>query len=138
MGLILAELPLQMSAATDGEERRRRLQQVLRFYMVAFVMIGVSAVLTTLGKRFEVWPGHPGFPSGHSAFAATCAVLIARYRGVWWWILCAPLIPLMMLGMVWNKAHSPIEVIAGAALGLALSFALTQVLLPLLKTRELR
>jgi len=76
--------------------------------------VGLAVVLAESGKRWEVWPGHPSFPSGHETFclaAMTClAVRDARWLG-----LGLPLSLAMAWALIAAGFHTPIEV-AGALL----------------------
>ncbi len=60
-----------------------------------------------------------GYLSGHTALAVTMAVVLTPYLGRWgrWavWVLAA----LVGLGRMYAGAHLPLDVVGGAALGLA-------------------
>ena len=68
-------------------------------------------------------PNNPSFPSGHSATSFACAALLA-------WLTPLPKVPLFALAAliassrVYNGVHYPLDVVAGAALGLAVATAL--------------
>ncbi len=76
--------------------------------------MGLAVALAEGGKRWQVWPGHPAFPSGHETLclaAATC--LVARDRR--WLGLGLPLSALQAWALVRGHFHTPVEV-AGALL----------------------
>jgi len=68
-------------------------------------------------------PNSPSLPSGHSATSFACAAMLA-------WLTPLPKVPLFALATliafsrVYNGVHYPLDVIAGAALGLAVATAL--------------
>ncbi len=68
-------------------------------------------------------PVSDSFPSGHSAVAFACAALLA-------WLTPLPNVPLFGLAAliafsrVYNGVHYPLDVLAGALLGLAVATAL--------------
>lgn len=76
--------------------------------------VGLAVGLAESGKRWEVWPGHPSFPSGHETFclaAMTCLVV----RDPRWLALGLPLSLVMAWALIAAGFHTPIEV-AGALL----------------------
>lgn len=84
------------------------------FWLRSALGIGLAVILAESGKRLEVWPGHPGFPSGHETLAlaaATC--LVVRDRRWLWAVLPLALIQAVLL--VIAHFHHPVEV-AGALL----------------------
>lgn len=68
-------------------------------------------------------PVSDSFPSGHAAISFTCAALLA-------WLTPLPKVPLFALAAliafsrVYNGVHYPLDVLGGAALGLAVATAL--------------
>jgi undecaprenyl-diphosphatase len=68
-------------------------------------------------------PGNPSFPSGHASTAFACAALLA-------WLTPLPAVPLFGLATliafsrVYTGVHYPLDMIAGAVLGLAVATAL--------------
>ncbi len=68
-----------------------------------------------------------GFPSGHAVFAFTVAGLLAPYLGRRGTIAVYGLALLNSLARVYLGAHNPLDVIAGAALGVAIAAGLNLV-----------
>lgn len=74
--------------------------------------LGLAVALAESGKYFQVWSGHPSFPSGHETFglcAATCLI----YRDRRWLVVVLPLTALLAWALVAAHFHRPIDV-AGA------------------------
>lgn len=65
-----------------------------------------------------------GFPSGHAVFAFTLAGLLAPYLGRRGTIALYGLALLNSIARVYLGAHNPLDVIAGAALGVAIAAGL--------------
>jgi undecaprenyl-diphosphatase len=59
------------------------------------------------------------FVSGHAAMAAVLAVVAAPWVPARWRVALWVLVGLVMIGRVYVAAHLPLDVICGAALGLA-------------------
>ena len=94
--------------------RKPRTQSAWEFWGRSLLGIGLATLLAESGKRFEVWPGHPSFPSGHETFClAAAACLAARDRR--WLCLGLPLAALMAWALVAARFHAPVDV-AGALL----------------------
>jgi undecaprenyl-diphosphatase len=65
-----------------------------------------------------------GFPSGHAVFAFALAGLLAPYVGRRGAIVVYSLALLNSVARVYLGAHNPLDVVAGAALGIALAAGL--------------
>ena len=76
------------------------------FWLRWAVALVVAVSLAELGKKYQVWPGHGGFPSGHTAFAATCATALVFRRGVRWLPVGVLLTGLMMASLVYAGWHT--------------------------------
>ena len=72
--------------------------------------IGLAVAVAESGKRFEVWSGHPGFPSGHESFALAAVVSLA-IRDWRWLILGFPAALLLSWALVDAHYHVPMDVV---------------------------
>jgi membrane-associated phospholipid phosphatase len=92
----------------------------LRFWGRLILTSALAALLAEMGKHYQVWPGHPGFPSGHTALTvALCWNLYLRHKAnntYWLWFLLAIAV-FQGVRLVLGNAHTPIEVFVGAILG---------------------
>jgi membrane-associated phospholipid phosphatase len=111
IALILEE-PL-LNDRAPGESLRRG----LRFWLRAVLCISVAVVLAEAGKKYQVWNGHPNFPSGHTTFATSAAASLVLQRGRRWFWLVVPLAVLMGISLAYAGWHTPDEVLAGWVLG---------------------
>lgn len=93
-----------------------------RFYGACALGIGVAVGLAEVGKAREVWAGHPGFPSGHAAFAAAAATCLAC-RDRRWLAVGLPAVGLMAWALVGARFHTPSDVVGALALGPAVAGA---------------
>jgi len=118
IGPAIIVLMLEEPLIAPGTPRDRTLHS-LRFWLRALFAIGAPVLLTELGKKYEVWPGHSNFPSGHMTFAASAAVVLILQRGVGWaWIMTA-LALLEGFLLVSGQWHTPDEVVVGGIVGAA-------------------
>jgi len=65
-----------------------------------------------------------GFPSGHAVFAFALAGLLAPYLGRRWKIVVYLLAVMNSVARVYLGAHNPLDVVAGAGLGVAIAAVL--------------
>lgn len=91
-----------------------------------FRLWGLGAAITATGvtlagKIAEVWPGHPLFPSGHTAWAVTIAIFVVGRDRRWLpWVL--PLLALLAVALVLSHYHIPADLAGGLAVGLAAGY----------------
>jgi membrane-associated phospholipid phosphatase len=97
----------------------QRLRRSIAFFLRAGAALGVAIFLAESGKAHQVWPGHPGFPSGHMTVVVTAAVCLVRRRGRVWLALVGPLAALMGWGLVHAGWHTVSDVFGALALGTA-------------------
>jgi membrane-associated phospholipid phosphatase len=95
----------------------RHFSFTLRFWILFLCAVTASVVAARLGKYWQVWPGDPGFPSGHQAFAAAATACLVRMGGRLSVILCVPLLVIMGSALVTVKAHDLRGVIGGVVVG---------------------
>jgi undecaprenyl-diphosphatase len=71
--------------------------------------------------RGDVSISGESFVSGHAVLAAALAGLVAPYLPGRWKVVPWVLVALVMFGRVYVGAHAPLDVVCGAALGLAIA-----------------
>lgn len=87
-----------------------------RYWGRCSVAVGAAVLLAEAGKKWEVWHGHSGFPSGHATLAAACAMcLILRDRR--WAALSVPATALMAWALVAANYHDVPDVVGALILG---------------------
>lgn len=93
------------------------------FRLVGFGAAVLASLLTLAGKTLEVWPGHPLFPSGHTAYAVTIAVFLASRDRRWLpWVV--PLVAFTAVALVLGDYHDVVDIVGGLAVGLAVGIGL--------------
>ena len=75
--------------------------------------------LATVNSRFEHLPTGNGYPSGHTAVAFAVATLVAGSLRGRWRVVPYVLATLVGVGRLYFGAHLPLDVVGGAALGVA-------------------
>jgi membrane-associated phospholipid phosphatase len=75
--------------------------------------------LDDVHSRFETLATGNGYPSGHTAVAFAVAALVAGSLPARWRILPYALATVVGLGRLYFGAHLPLDVLGGAALGIA-------------------
>ena len=94
-----------------------------RFRAVGFGAAVLASLLTLAGKTLEVWPDHPLFPSGHTAYAVTIAVFLVGWDRRWLrWVI--PLLGLLGVTLVLSFFHVPADIAGGTVVGLVVGVGL--------------
>jgi len=101
--------------------RRTEQEAWPRFWLRAVLGIAIAVVLAEMGKRYEVWPGHPSFPSGHTTFATAAAVALVCRRGRRWAPLALAAVLLMGTALVIGHYHTIADIIGGIALAVTIT-----------------
>ena len=94
------------------------------FWLRAALILTVAVGLAKLGKAIPVWPGHKGFPSGHTTFAATSTALLFLRRGQHWLAIGIPLTLIMMTSLIYGGWHSLGDTLGALVLATSVSVAL--------------
>jgi membrane-associated phospholipid phosphatase len=61
-----------------------------RFWLRLLITTFFPPLLAEMGKHYQVWPGHPGFPSGHTALTVAlsiCATKTIIPTGATYWVV---------------------------------------------------
>jgi membrane-associated phospholipid phosphatase len=90
------------------------------FLLRLVITSGIAALLAEMGKHYQVWPGHPGFPSGHTALTvAFCWNLYLRHKenNPLWKYLLGAIAFCQAARLFLDHAHDLIEIGVGAILG---------------------
>jgi undecaprenyl-diphosphatase len=87
-----------------------------------------GALLAAVNQR-EVFAEHSlGFPSGHAAVAATITVAVLAYVGGAWGIAAVVFGVAVLFSRTYVGAHLPLDLVGGAALGVAVASAAVLIL----------
>ena len=82
-----------------------------------------GALFDSVEARETFAEGSLGFPSGHAAVAAALTVVVTPHLRGRWRILPAALLVIVCIGRMYVAAHTPIDLIGGAALGASAGYA---------------
>ncbi len=91
-----------------------------RFRLVAFAAALLASLVTLIGKLLEVWPGHPLFPSGHTAYGVSVAISLVTLDRRWTRVV-VPLLALLLVALVLAVYHVPVDIVGGAGVGMAIT-----------------
>lgn len=81
-----------------------------------------------INVRGDVQLAGESFVSGHAAMAAVLAVVVTPWLPERWRVMPLVLVVLVMIGRMYVGAHLPLDVVCGAALGLAVGGGLNLLL----------
>ncbi len=95
----------------------RRGPGVIEFWARSLAGIGVGVALAESGKKWEVWAGHPAFPSGHETLALAAATSLAC-RDRRWLAVGVPLASLQAWALVTGHFHTPEDVTGALVTGI--------------------
>ena len=76
-------------------------------------------LLAGVQERETFAPGSLGFPSGHAAVAVALTVVATPYLSRRWRMLPAALVVIVGVGRMYVGAHTPLDLLGGAALAVA-------------------
>jgi len=78
-----------------------------------------EALIENVVARETFAVGSLGYPSGHAAVAGALTVVVTPYLRGWWKVIPAALLIIVGVGRMYVAAHTPLDLIGGAALGVA-------------------
>jgi membrane-associated phospholipid phosphatase len=82
-----------------------------------------EALIDPVQARETFAPGSLGFPSGHAAVAAALTVVLTPHLHGRWRMVPVILLVIVCIGRMYVGAHTPLDLIGGAALGASAGFA---------------
>jgi membrane-associated phospholipid phosphatase len=82
-----------------------------------------EALIDHVQTRETFAAGSLGFPSGHAAVAAALTVVVTPHLRGRWRIVPAALLVIVCIGRMYVAAHTPLDLIGGAALGATAGYA---------------
>jgi undecaprenyl-diphosphatase len=94
-------------------------------YLLALVAKGIvdrgrpASLLASVEGRETFVVGSLGFPSGHGAVAAALTVVVTPYLSGRWRYVPVALLAIVLVGRPYVGAHLPLDLVGGAALGVA-------------------
>ena len=80
-----------------------------------------TSIGADIHMRGDVSAEGESFVSGHAVMVAAMAGLISPYLSGRWKIIPWALVVMVMIGRVYVGAHNPLDVVCGAALGVAIA-----------------
>ena len=87
-----------------------------------------TSIAPDINVRGDVQLAGESFVSGHAAMAAVLAVVVTPWLPARWRVVPWILVGLVMIGRMYVGAHLPLDVVCGAALGLAVGGGLNLLL----------
>jgi membrane-associated phospholipid phosphatase len=97
-----------------------------------------AALLEGVVEREAFAPMSLGYPSGHAAVAWAITIVVLAYLGRPWQIAALALAVIVPLYRMYVAAHLPLDLIGGAALGIAVASLLNVLLLRRTEDQESR
>jgi membrane-associated phospholipid phosphatase len=97
-----------------------------------------AALLEGVVEREAFAPMSLGYPSGHAAVAWAITIVVLAYLGRPWQIAALALAVIVPLYRMYVAAHLPLDLIGGAALGIAVASLLSVLLLRRTEDQESR
>jgi undecaprenyl-diphosphatase len=87
-----------------------------------------GALLAAVNEREMFAHGSLGFPSGHAAVSAAITIVVLAFLGMPWRIAAAALAVAVPLCRMYVGAHLPLDLIGGAAMGVAIASVMVVIL----------
>ena len=82
-----------------------------------------EALIDSVDARETFATGSLGFPSGHAAVAAALTVVVTPHLRGRWRVVPVGVFVIVCIGRMYVAAHTPLDLVGGAALGAAAGFA---------------